>query len=192
MAKTLEELNDESLMDLVLEQHHQAFAVLVGRRHKMFYAAAFRMMHTKEEAEDITQEAFLKIWQNPNIWKKGKGAKFTTWFYKIVINMCLDKLKKAKTIHVEVDEAFSTNAPSQEHVLQTIREKKILEKEISSLPLKQKTALNLCVYEEMSNKEAAQIMGIKVKALESLLMRAKAGLRDRLTRKGMIEQEEAS
>ena len=188
MAKTLEELDDESLMELVLEQNHQAFSVLVERRHEMFYAAAFRMMHTKEEAEDIVQEGFLKIWQNPKIWKKGKGAKFTTWFYKIITNMCLDKLRKEKIIHVDLDEKLSVDDISQESALQKINEQKALEAEISKLPLKQKTALNLCVYEEVSNKEAAQIMGINVKALESLLMRAKTGLRDRLVRRGIIEQ----
>jgi len=188
LAKTLEDLNDESLMDLVLEQNHQAFSVLVTRRHEMFYAAAYRMMQAREEAEDIVQDGFLKIWQNPKIWKKGQGAKFTTWFYKVIINLCLDKLKKTKNIHIEIDQKISSNNQSQEQMLQELAEQQALEKAISDLPVKQKTALNLCVYEEVSNKEAARIMDINVKALESLLMRAKSGIRAALIREGVIEE----
>ena len=51
----------------------------------MFYAASYRMVMNKEEAEDVVQEAFLKLWDRPTIWKRDKNAKFTTWFYKIVM-----------------------------------------------------------------------------------------------------------
>lgn len=190
MAKTLEELNDEGLMELILEQDHRAFSVLVTRRHQMFYAAAYRMLVNCEEAEDIVQDGFLKIWQKPQIWRAGKGAKFTTWFYKVIMNLCLDRLKKSKIIHVEMNEKLIAGGLSQDRELQLNEQEKALEDAIKSLPIKQKTALNLCVYEEISNKEAANIMGVSVKALESLLMRAKAGVRDYLLRQGILEQGE--
>ncbi len=65
----------------------------------------------------------------------------------------------------------------------------MLEAIIQDLPERQKTALNLCFYEGLTNKDAAGVMGVSVKALESLLMRAKAGLRDALNRKGFIEDK---
>lgn len=156
----------------------------------MFYAAAYRMLVNCEEAEDIVQDGFLKIWQKPQIWRAGKGAKFTTWFYKVIMNLCLDRLKKSKIIHVEMNEKLIAGGLSQDRELQLNEQEKALEDAIKSLPIKQKTALNLCVYEEISNKEAANIMGVSVKALESLLMRAKAGVRDYLLRQGILEQGE--
>lgn len=188
MAETLEKLSDESLMERVREHDHRAFSLLVERRSEMFYAAAYRMVMNKEEAEDIVQDAFLKIWDKPKIWKPGKGAKFTTWFYRIVMNMALDQLQKTKNNVPDLVEKMVSDSPSQEKEMQLDQEQKALDEALKKLPEKQLMALNLCFYEEMSNKEAADVMGVSVKALESLLMRAKAGIKDNLYREGILAQ----
>jgi RNA polymerase sigma-70 factor (ECF subfamily) len=187
---SLEELTDESLMERVQQNDHQAFSVLVERRTNMFYAAAFRMVINKETAEDIVQEAFLKIWDKPQIWKKGKRAKFTTWFYRIVMNLSVDKLRKfSKESAVELDENLSSGMSSQEQDLVLDEEQQVLKNAIKTLPEKQLMALNLCFYEEVSNKEAADIMKVNIKALESLLMRAKVNLKNELMRMKVMNQE---
>lgn len=188
MAQTLENLSDEGLMERVQKNDHQAFSVLVRRRTDMFYAAAYRMVMNQQDAEDVVQDAFLKIWDRPQIWKAGKGAKFTTWFYRIVVNSSIDKLRQVKSDNVSDLEEVVSNNNSQEYEMTLNEEQKALEEAITELPEKQMLALNLCFYEGLSNKEAAEIMKVSVKALESLLMRAKSGLRDKLHRAGILEQ----
>ena len=190
MAEVLENLNDESLMERIQKHDHRAFSVLVERRTDMFYAAAFRMIMNKSDAEDIVQEAFLKIWDKPNLWKSSKGAKFTTWFYRIVMNLSIDKMRKlSKENKVELDDNVSSNVLSQEKKLLIDEEQQALQIAMKALSDKQLMALNLCFYEGLSNKEAASIMKVGVKALESLLMRAKVNLKNELIRANIMERE---
>ncbi len=173
---------DESLMRLIKQGSHQAFAILVRRHTDRFFAAGFRMAGNASEAEDLVQDAFLKIWQRPEIWKEDKGAKFTTWFYRILVNQNVDRLRKRQKMNAD-DSILPFIADGREtpegEAAQT-EEQENIERALSALPERQKTALNLCFYEGLSNADAAEAMGVKIKALESLLMRAKAGVREYL------------
>ena len=126
------------------------------------------------------QDAFLKIWQKPDIWKDDKRAKFTTWFYRILVNQNIDKMRKnSKLTSNDAILPFiadSRSGPEEETAMN--EEQRRMENAIAVLPERQRTALNLCFYEGLSNAEAAGVMGVKVKALESLLIRAKTGLRE--------------
>lgn len=182
----LQEVSDESLMLRVRNGEHEAFSILVKRHTKMFYAAAYRMCSNSDEAEDIVQDAFLKLWNNPAMWDSERGAKFTTWFYRVVTNQAVDALrKKKKTTGGDAFEFIADNRASQQETMEQDQQQATLEGAIQSLPERQKMALNLCFYEGLSNKEAADIIGVGLKGLESLLMRAKAGLRDELIRRGL-------
>jgi RNA polymerase sigma-70 factor (ECF subfamily) len=175
----LQDENDESLMRLIQTGSHQAFSILVRRHTDRFYATAYHLSGNASEAEDLVQEAFLKIWQRPTIWKDDRGAKFTTWFYRILVNMNIDKVRKNR--RMTGDQALdymADKAPTPEDHTVMNEEQVMIEQALDSLPERQRTALNLCFYEGVSNAEAADIMGVKIKALESLLMRAKAGLKD--------------
>jgi RNA polymerase sigma-70 factor (ECF subfamily) len=188
---TLDKLSDEDLMMRVQKADHDAFSELVRRHTDRFYACAQRICADPGTSEDIVQDAFLKLWSRPEIWKQGKGAKFTTWFYRVVTNMALDYLRKKKPVLSDelLGYAADDKAPRQDDVIILSEEEQALEGAIDGLPERQKLALNLCFYEELSNKEAADILEIGVKALESLLMRAKAGLKDELMRQGLIEPD---
>lgn len=187
----LQDLTDESLMARVCSGDHGAFSMLVRRHTKMFFAAAYRMCGNADEAEDIVQEAFLKLWHNPRAWDNARGAKFTTWFYRVVTNHGIDTMrKKKKTVGDEVFDAMSDGRASQLEVMSAREEQEALEAAIQALPERQKMALNLCFYEGLSNKEAAEIIGVGLKGLESLLMRAKAGVRDALVRGNILPQEQ--
>lgn len=175
-------------MKHVKQHDHQAFSILVERHSEKFYFSSYRIVMNQQEAEDIVQDAFLKLWDNPKIWKEGKGAKFTSWFYKIVMNLSVDRYRKQKkTTHIE-DEQNLKDSAKQFDSLQDNEEQAALDNALKLLPEKQLLALNLCFYEEMSRKDAAKLMKISVKALESLLMRAKTGLKDDLYRQGFIEE----
>jgi len=180
MAST--EDSDESLMRLIRQGSHQAFAILVRRHTDRFYAAAFRLSGRAGEAEDLVQDAFMKIWQKPDVWKDDRGAKFTTWFYRILVNQNIDRMRKnQKMVSGETILPFIADSKADPEVMAGASEEQVrLERALSALPERQRTALNLCFYEGLSNEEAAGIMGVKIKALESLLMRAKAGLKEYL------------
>jgi RNA polymerase sigma-70 factor (ECF subfamily) len=173
--------SDAELLRHIQEGSQHAFAVLVQRHTRRFYALACRTLGNRDEAEDIVQDAFIKLWQKPDAWQPDRNSQFTTWFYRIVLNQCLDELKRKKPLplYEEFDLADSSLTPQDEALSARQRETQI-DTAIRALPERQQTALNLCFYEELSNKEAAGIMGIHTKALESLLMRAKATLKARL------------
>lgn len=174
--------SDESLMRLICQGSHQAFAILVRRHTDRFYAAAFRLTGRRGEAEDLVQDAFLKIWQRPDIWKDDRGAKFTTWFYRILVNQNIDRLRRMQKMASDnsILPFVADGRDDPETNAALTEEEGRIEKALAALPERQKTALTLCYYEGLSNAEAADAMGVKVKALESLLMRAKTGLKDYL------------
>ncbi len=183
---------DESLMRLIRQGSRQAFAILVQRHTDRFFGAAYRMTGRVPEAEDLVQDAFLKIWHKPDAWKEDRGAKFTTWFYRILVNQNIDRMRRDKSIAPNGESVLpfvmDTRA-TPEHAAAQGEEERMLEAAISSLPERQKTALNLCFYEGLSNMEAAEAMGVKVKALESLLMRAKTGLKEFMMREHVTPQK---
>jgi len=170
-------LDDESLICQIQEGSHDAFSALVNRHSNRFYRMAYRLVSSKDDAEDIVQEAFLKLWDRPNLWNPGKGAKFTTWFYRVVINLSLDHRKKKKLMRLPEDIEFADENPDAEVLLDVHQKQAVLERFIQDLPERQQLAVNLCFYEGLSNNEAAQIIGVKVKALQSLVMRAKTTLK---------------
>ena len=183
------DVTDESLMVRVQSGDHEAFSALVFRHTKRFYAAAYRVCSNGDDAEDIVQDAFLKLWNRPEVWRTDSGAKFTTWFYRVVTNQAIDTMRKKKNTQDSYDiERISDERDSQQKQLERVEQDEVLEAAIQKLPERQKLALNLCFYEGLSNKEAAEIMEVGLKGLESLLMRAKSGLRDELSRRGLMNE----
>jgi len=177
--------NDESLMERVITRDHQAFSILVDRHSSRYYGAAYKIVMNKADAEDIVQAAFLKIWERPQIWQSHKGAKFQTWFYKIVINQCFDFKRKLKKMMPLIGEEFiPSNDQNAEAVIAQTQESDLkntaLNDAIARLPKNQKIAIALCYEEGLKQKDAAQVMDISIKAFESLLGRAKASIKTNL------------
>ena len=175
-----DEISDPQLLHLIQDGDKSTFTELVNRHANRFYRIAFRFLNSRDNAEDIVQAAFLKLWNNTGLWKSNFDAKFTTWFSKIVINLCLDLKKKNKNI-LEIDEnEIAGNDETPYETISKRQNQEMLDMYLDELPDRQQTAINLCFYEGFSNKEAAEIMEINIKALESLLMRAKSNLRVKL------------
>ena len=182
MAIKLLHLDDESLISQIQEESHEAFATLVNRHSNRFYRIAYRLVSSKDDAEDIVQDAFLKLWNRPNLWDPGRGTKFTTWFYRAVINLCLDHRKKKKLVNISEGIEFADEKPGADILFDLHQKQALLERLICELPERQQLAINLCFYEGLSNNEAAQIIGVRVKALQSLIMRAKTTLKYKVER----------
>lgn len=172
----MEEENDESLATRLLMHDRKAFSTLVHRNTQKFYRVAWRMTGNAAEAEEIVQEAFLKLWERPHMWKAEKKVKFSTWFSRVIINLAIDRNRKNRFTNADITLAASQDTNQEENIILNEKQK-LVETAIQKLPERQKAALNLCYYEEKSNIEAAEIMGVGIKALESLLSRAKATLR---------------
>jgi len=180
MAVAWPDKEDNELLALVQDGSHPAFAELVRRHTERFYRLAFRYLQNKQAAEDVVQDAFLKLWEEPKKWQADKNSKFTTWFYRIVVNLCLDWRKRKRPVELIDPLVIVDERENADQALQRHQEQKALEREIAALPERQRTALNLCFDEGLSNQDAAEIMGVNLKALQSLIMRAKATLKERM------------
>ena len=180
MALAWPEKDDHELLELVQSGSHPAFSQLVQRHSERFYRLAFRYLQSKAAAEDVVQEAFLKLWENPAIWQAGKNTKFTTWFYRVVVNLCLDWQKRKRPVPLTDSMTIVDQRENADQALQRHQEQQALEREIAALPERQRTALNLCFDAGLSNQDAAEAMGVNLKALQSLIMRAKTTLKERM------------
>lgn len=175
--------SDFQLQEFIVNGNHAAFAEMVTRHTGKFFALAFRTLQHQGDAEDVVQAAFIKFWQRPQMWQAGQ-AKFTTWFYRVIVNACHDHRRRhAREVWAEpeVFESALPHSPSEESLADDKQDqrwrKACLESGIHRLPSSQRDALNLVVYNELPQKQAAEILGVSLKALESLLVRARRNLR---------------
>lgn len=180
MAADWSDKDDHALLAYIQHGSHQAFGVLVQRHIERFYRLAYRYVQSTAAAEDIVQEAFLKLWEDPDKWQPERHSKFTTWFYRIVVNLCLDWQKKKRPLTLDAALPLADARDALDEAMIHRQEQHLLETEIAALPTRQRLALNLCFEEGVSNQEAAEVMGLPLKALQSLIMRAKTTLKKRL------------
>lgn len=180
MDNNVSQGNDEFLIRLIQEGRHDAFAEIVNRHSKRFYNIAYRLIFDKEDAEDIVQDAFIKLWEKRLNWNPNREAKFTTWFYKVVLNLCIDHNRKKKPERLSEEMPLPDKKQGHEAEIEDKQKQLLLERFIQELPERQQLALNLCFYEGISNQEAAEILGVNLKALQSLIMRAKMTLKERV------------
>jgi RNA polymerase sigma-70 factor, ECF subfamily len=180
MAAGWAERDDYELLSLIQNGSRQAFGVLVERHTERFYRIAYRYVQNKEAAEDVVQDAFLKLWEDPGKWQPERKVKFTTWFYRVVVNLCFDWQKKKRPVGLDEEAPLADERETLDETMIRSQEQKLLEIEIAALPERQRTALNLCFDEGLSNQEAADVMGLNLKALQSLIMRAKTTLKERM------------
>jgi RNA polymerase sigma-70 factor, ECF subfamily len=174
------EKDDHELLALIQDGSHEAFAALVQRHTGRFYRLAYRYVQSRETAEDIVQDAFFKLWEAPEKWQPERKSKFTTWFYRIVVNLCLDWQKKKRPLAFDEELPSADERETPDTAMIRTQEQQVLEQEIAALPERQRMALNLCFAEGLSNQEAAEVIGVRLKALQSLIMRAKATLKERM------------
>ncbi len=174
------EATDEFLLRHIQEGSHPAFAALLQRHTRRFYGLAWSILRQKEAAEDVVQHAFLTLWEKPDLWKEERGAKFTTWFYRLVFNRCLDQKRRPGFLPLPEKPTYADPDPLAEDMLLKREEAQRVADALLQLPERQRAALHLCFSEGMSNQQAADLMGLHLKALQSLLMRAKTTLKSRL------------
>ena len=170
-------------MQAVCMGGRSAYQTLVKRHLKSISHYAYRLLGNQKDTEDITQEVFLRLWTNAQKWKSEK-SKLTTWLHRIAHNLCIDYLRKHGRMQTQEsfdDEVGDSLSNNEESIDEKDTKTRLLREAIGALPENQRSALSLCHYQGFSNKEAAAIMNISVKALESAIARAKRSLREKLT-----------
>ncbi|WP_207004572.1 RNA polymerase sigma factor [Trinickia mobilis] len=170
---------DAELIARVGRADPAAVRTLVARKLPRVLALAARLLGDRNEAEDVAQEAFMRAWKQAPHWREGE-ARFDTWLHRVALNLCYDRLRAHRETLVDEipDQADPGAAPDAELEARTRGEQ--VRAALAALPARQREALVLTYYQELSNLEAAGLMGISVDALESLLARARRSMRAQL------------
>jgi RNA polymerase sigma factor (sigma-70 family) len=158
----------------------RAAAQALMRRHlPRMLGLARRMLGDSAEAEDAVQDAFMRLWTHAARWQPGR-AKFETWLYRVTLNKCFDRLRQRPVAALDAALEVADPAPGPGSGLDNAFISRNVEAALQALPERQRAAIQLCHYQECGNIEAAEILGISVEALESLLSRGRRTLRARL------------
>ena len=168
---------DDALLILFANGDRDAAKELTRRLAPRAYGVAIRMLGNAAEAEDVTQEAMLRLWRMAPDWQQG-GAKLSTWLYRVVTNLCLDIIRKGRGVMAALEEVPEPADPGQgadERILDSTR-RDALQQALMKLPERQRQAVVLRHLEELSNPEIAGIMQISTEAVESLSARGKRAL----------------
>lgn len=171
-------MDDEALMARVGHGDRTAFRELAKRHAGRALALARRLCGSEAEAEDIVQDALLRVWVNAPRWRP--LSSFRTWFYRVVVNLCLNRRRRPAFAPLEAAGDPVDPRPGPAEQAEQDERDRVVWAAIAELPDRQRAALVLTYREGLGNVEAAAILEVSVSALEALLMRAKRALRQRL------------
>ena len=171
---------NEALLVLYANGDPSAARVLTARLLPRILAHASRVLGNRAEAEDVAQEAMLRLWRIAPDWRQGE-AKVTTWLYRVTANLCTDRLRKARGVGLDEVPELEDGKAGPAEGLQDASRAQALQTALSELPERQRQAIVLRHMEELGNPEIAEIMGISIEAVESLTARGKRALAARLS-----------
>lgn len=171
--------DDQHYINLVLGGDTGAFAVLADRYRNMVYSLVLKMIRNREEAEEVAQDSFLKVYRS--LAKFKNESKFSTWLYTITYNTCLDRIRKNKREQpvVAIDEFTEREITSFDNTLtgmETKERKQMIQDCLNLLPGEDSFLLTLFYFEEQSVKEIAKIMGINSNHVKIKLHRSRKKL----------------
>lgn len=168
-------VSDDALMVLFANGDAQAAAVLAHRHTGRVLALAQRMLGDRAEAEDVAQGALMRLWKIAPDWRQGE-AKVSTWLYRVAANLCTDRLRRRRGTDLEGIPEPEDETPSAEARMMARDRATAVQAAIERLPERQRLAMSLRFLQELSNPEVADVMGLSVEAVESLLARGKRAL----------------
>ncbi len=168
---------DVDLLPALCRGESAALRRLMDRRLSTVHRLAYRLLGDEFEAEDVAQEAFLKLWKAAPEWEEGK-AKLLTWLCRVATNACYDRLRKKRPDLPGETLDPTDERPSALSVIETRQRWDALQTAMMALPDKQRTALSLCYDQALPQREAATLMEMSEKAYESLLVRARKALKE--------------
>jgi RNA polymerase sigma-70 factor (ECF subfamily) len=174
----MDEASDEDLMGRIARGDEAAFRRLASRYAAPAVGLARRVLGNHADAEEIVQEALLRVWINAPQWRP--LAAFRTWFYRVVLNLCLTRRRRPPLLPLKA--AGDPPDPAADLGAQHERDEtdRMVAAAIAALADRQRAAIVLTYYEGLSNAEAAVVLETSVSGVEALLVRARRTLRERL------------
>jgi RNA polymerase sigma-70 factor (ECF subfamily) len=170
--------SDHELMYDIAQGNHAAYRVLLERHIHRLVRMGERMVGNRQDAEDIAQEVSLKVWHEAPRWKP--QAQFSTWLYRVMMNACIDVIRKKVPQQTIEDEVLYDETPSVHEVIELHQQAQRVRVAMGQLPDRQRAAVVLSYYEALDNQTSADTMGMSLGAFQQLLFRAKKQLRDEL------------
>jgi RNA polymerase sigma-70 factor (ECF subfamily) len=170
--------NDEALMAQVARGDEVAFRQLCRRHLPAMVGLARRILGNAADAEDVAQEAMLRVWTHAPHWQP--LAAFRTWLTRIVVNLCLDRKRRRPWVGLEAAGEIVDPTPGITETAEQNERERALTGAIAGLPERQRTAIVLTYSEGMSNAQVAEALDTSVSAVETLLIRGKKSLRAKL------------
>jgi len=186
---TPEQITSEVLLHKVAQGDGSSFRALVIRHQNQVFNLAYRILSDRQRSEDIAQEVFLKVWQAATTYQQ--KSKFTTWLYRITVNLCLNEIKSQRRwswlrfLHAfKADEVATEHlvdrSPTAEELVIAQELNQRITKALQALPENQRIALILRRYDSLSYQEISGVLGCSVSAVEALLVRAKRAIQTSL------------
>ena len=171
-------LSDDDLLAHFASGDGTAAKELARRHLPRVLSVAVRVLGDRAEAEDVAQEALLRLWRIAPDWEPGR-AKVSTWLYRVAMNLCIDRKRRARGGTVDIDAVPDPvdPGPTASEALQARARQAALDAALQGLPERQRQAVVLRHIEGLANPEIAEIMGLGVEAVESLTARGKRGLK---------------
>ena len=184
--------SSEELMARVAEGDDIAFQTLVNRHQTSILNIIYRVIGDRSKSEDLAQETFLQVWRAAKSYRH--KSKFTTWLYRICVNLCLNEIKSVRRkkwlqffqntlgSRPPENETQLDDSPNPEDILLARERNQQVTSALQALPENQRIALILKRYDDLSYEEISRVLGCSVSAVESLLVRAKRTLQKKLER----------
>lgn len=166
------EVSDEALLVAFGNGDRDAARILTARLTPRVLGYSTRILGDRAEAEDVAQEAMLRLWRIAEDWRQGE-AKVSTWLYRVVANLCTDRLRKKRGVGLDTIAEPIDEAPGAEAGMVQAQRQAALNAALQTLPERQRQAVVLRHIEGVSNPEIAELMEISVEAVESLTARGK-------------------
>ncbi len=171
----MNDISDEALLVLFANGDKAAARALTLRLTPRVMAHAYRLLGIHADAEDVAQEAMLRLWRIAPDWRQGE-AQVSTWLYRVVANLCADRWRRPRGVALEaIAEPEDGTASAADQMLERARAN-ALQGALDRLPMRQRQAVVLRHIEGLPNPEIAQIMAISARAVESLTARGKRAL----------------
>ena len=172
-------ITDDQLIKQILAGDTNVFSVLVDRYKDLVFTLALRMVKNREEAEEVSQDTFVKVFKNLNKFK-GK-SKFSTWIYRVAYNSCLDRIKRIKREYnvVSIDEFTEHQVKTMDNALQQMEvheHKQEIQKCLQLLPSEDGFLLTLFYFEDQSLEEIAKVVGLTANNVKVKLFRSRKKL----------------
>ena len=180
--------DDAWLMRAVGRGDEDAYAALVRRHRPPVHRICLRLLGDRHEAEDAAQESLMRLWQCAPGWRPVGGG-LPAWLNRVSTNLCLDRLRARREYATGALPLLRDESRDAAQHLRAGELERLLRDCLQRLPEGQRDALVLTYYEGLSNGAAAGVMSLRLKAFESLLLRARRRMSDELRRAGIVSED---